>query len=178
MLSINNFYKLHIIMIETINTSAEIKELYNLLSSSNHWAIREKMDVYRIDENGAMHIFYEKQREFADAEGRYLSIYVKFKSGHFYVSPHDQVCLSRGNDNASLYEEDKCSIYAFINDYLPSHPEATDVVEELICNIDGIEFTITPDYSDLMYLDILTKSKVQERPIILGFPDASLNISY
>ena len=165
-------------MVENTNTTATIKELYDLMSQSNHWMIREKMDVYRLDENGAMHIYYEKQREFADAAGRCLSIDVKFKRGYSYVSPHDQVCLKRDNDNASLYEENKCDIYAFINYYLPSHPEATDVVEELICNIDGIEFTITPDYSDLMYLDILTKSKVQERPIILGFPDASLNISY
>ena len=165
-------------MVENTNTTATIKELYDLMSQSNHWMIREKMDVYRLDENGAMHIYYEKQREFADAAGRCLSIDVKFKSGYSYVSPHDQVCLKRDNDNASLYEENKCDIYAFINYYLPSHPEATDVVEELICNIDGIEFTITPDYSDLMYLDILTKSKVQERPIILGFPDASLNIPY
>lgn len=161
-----------------INTSANIKELYSLLSTSNHWMIREKMKMYRIEENGAMHIFYEKQREFADAAGRCLSIDVKFKRGYSYVSPHDQVCLKRDNNNASLYKEDKCSIYAFINNYLLSHPESADVVEELICNIDGIEFSVRPDYSDLMYLDILTKSKVRERPIILGFPDASLNISY
>ena len=31
-----------------INTSAEIKELYNLLSTSNHWMIREKYFVLRL----------------------------------------------------------------------------------------------------------------------------------
>lgn len=161
-----------------INTSANIKELYSLLSTSNHWMIREKMKMYRIEENGAMHIFYEKQREFADAAGRCLSIDVKFKRGYSYVSPHDQVCLKGDNDNASLYEENKCDIYAFINYYLPSQPEATDVVEELICKIGNNEFIITPDYADLMYLEVLNKSKLQEAPIVLGFPDARLNISY
>ena len=161
-----------------INTSAEIKELYNLLSTSNHWMIREKMKMYRIEENGAMHIFYEKQREFADAAGRCLSIDVKFKRDYSYVSPHDQVCLKGDNDNASLYEENKCDIYAFINYYLPSQSEATDVVEELICKIGNNEFIITPDYADLMYLEVLNKSKLQEAPIVLGFPDARLNISY
>ena len=160
------------------NTAADIKELYDLLSQSNHWMIREKMNVYRLDENGAMHIYYEKQREFADAEGRCLSIDVKFKSGYSYVSPHDQVCLKRDNDNASLYEEDKCDIYAFINYYLPSHPDATNVVEKLICKIENIEFSITPNYAYLMYLDVLNRSKLQETPIELGNPDATLNISY
>jgi hypothetical protein len=140
--------------------------------------IREKMKMYRIEENGAMHIFYEKQREFADAAGRCLSIDVKFKRGYSYVSPHDQVCLKGDNDNASLYEENKCDIYAFINYYLPSQPEATDVVEELICKIGNNEFIISPDYADLMYLEVLNKSKLQEAPIVLGFPDARLNISY
>ena len=161
-----------------INTSAEINELYNLLSTSNHWAIREKMDVYRIEENGAMHIYYEKQREFVDATGRCLSIDVKFKHGHSYVSPHDQISYKVYKEDVASYGEDKCDIYAFVNYYLPSHPDAANVVEKLICKIEDIEFSITPNYADLMYLEVLNKSKLQEAPIVLGFPDASLNISY
>ena len=55
---------------------------------------------------------------------------------------------------------------------------AADVVEKLICKIGNNEFTVTPDYADLMYLEVLNKSKLQETPIELGNPDASLNISY
>ena len=47
-----------------------------------------------------------------------------------------------------------------------------------ICKIGNNEFTVTPHYADLMYLEVLNKSKLQEAPIVLGFPDASLNISY
>ena len=161
-----------------INTSAEIKELYDLLSNSNHWLIQEWMRVHHIEENGAMHIFYEKKREFADAEGRHLSIDVKFKSGYSYVSPHDEVSSKVYKEDVASYGEDKCDIYAFINYYLPSYPDATNVVEKLICKIEGIEFSITPDYAYLMYLDVLNRSKLQETPIELGNPDASLNISY
>ena len=47
-----------------------------------------------------------------------------------------------------------------------------------ICKIGNNEFTVTPHYADLMYLEVLNKSKLQEAPIVLGFPDANLNISY
>ena len=70
------------------NTSADIKELYDLLSQSNHWMIREQMNIYHIEENGAIHVFYEKDREFVNAEDKSLSIEVKFKEGYSYVSPH------------------------------------------------------------------------------------------
>jgi hypothetical protein len=54
-----------------------------------------------------------------------------------------------------------------------------DIVYSLICNIDGKEFSITPTpYPGLMYQDILSKSRVLERPITLGNPDESINISY
>jgi hypothetical protein len=54
-----------------------------------------------------------------------------------------------------------------------------DIVDSLICNIDGKEFSITPtQYPGLMYQDILSKSKVQERTVVLGNPDESINISY
>jgi hypothetical protein len=37
-----------------------------------------------------------------------------------------------------------------------------DIVDSLICNIDGKEFSITPTpYPGLMYQDILSKSRVQ-----------------
>ena len=160
------------------NTTATIKEFYELMSNSNHWLISEEMRVRYIEENGAMHIFYEKKREFADAEGRHLSIDVKFKSGYSYVSPHDEVSSKVYKEDVASYGEDKCDIYAFINYYLPSYPEATDVVEKLICKIGNNEFTVTPDYADLMYLEVLNKSKLQETPIELGNPDAILNISY
>lgn len=165
-------------MVENTNTTATIKEFYELMSNSNHWLISEEMRVRYIEENSAMHIFYEKKREFADAEGRHLSIDVKFKSGYSYVSPHDEVSSKVYKEDVASYGEDKCDIYAFINYYLPSHPEATDVVEELICKIGNNEFIITPDYAYLMYLDVLNRSKLQETPIELGNPDASLNISY
>ena len=160
------------------NTTATIKEFYELMSNSNHWLISEEMRVRYIEENCAMHIFYEKKREFADAEGRHLSIDVKFKHGHSYVSPHDQISSKVYKEDVASYGEDKCDIYAFINYYLPSHPEATDIVEELVCKIGNNEFIITPDYADLMYLEVLNKSKLQEAPIELGNPDACLNISY
>ena len=161
-----------------INTSAEIKEFYDLMSNSNHWLIREEMRVRYIEENGAMHIYFEKQREFTDAEGRRLSIDVKFKHGYSYVSPHDQISSKVYKEDVASYGKDKCDIYAFINYYLPSHPDATNVVEKLICKIEGIEFSITPDYAYLMYLDVLNRSKLQETPIELGNPEATLSISY
>ena len=160
------------------NTTVTIKEFYELMSNSNHWLISEEMRVRYIEENGAMHIFYEKKRKFVDAAGRCLSIDVKCKHGHSYVSPHDQISSKVYKEDVASYGEDKCDIYAFINYYLPSHPEATDVVEELICKIGNNEFTVTPDYAYLMYLDVLNRSKLQETPIELGNPDASLNISY
>ena len=42
-------------------TTADIKELYDLLSQSNHWMIREQMNIYHIEENGAIHVFYERE---------------------------------------------------------------------------------------------------------------------
>jgi hypothetical protein len=54
-----------------------------------------------------------------------------------------------------------------------------DIVDSLICNIDGKEFSITPTpYPGLMYQDILSKSRVQERTVVIGNPDESINISY
>ena len=161
-----------------INTSAEIKELYDLLSNSNHWLIQEWMRVHHIEENGAMHIFYEKHREFADDNGRCLKAGIKFKDGYTYTSPFDQVSSKVNNEDISLYGGNKCDIYEFVNHYIPQHPGHTDVVESLICKIEGIEFSITPDYAYLMYLEVLNKSKLQETPIELGNPDAILNISY
>lgn len=61
------------------NTVADIKELYDLLSQSNHWMISEQMNIYHIEENGAIHLFYEKEREFVNAENKSLSIEVMFK---------------------------------------------------------------------------------------------------
>lgn len=54
-----------------------------------------------------------------------------------------------------------------------------DIVDSLICNIDGKEFSITPTpYPGLMYQDILSKSRVQERTIAFGNLDEISNISY
>lgn len=61
------------------NTATDIKELYDLLSQSNHWMISEQMNIYHIEENGAIHLFYEKEREFVNAENKSLSIEVMFK---------------------------------------------------------------------------------------------------
>jgi hypothetical protein len=72
------------------NRAADIKELYDLLSQLNHWMIREQMNIYHIEENGAIHLFYQKEREFVNAENKSLSIEVKFKEGYSYLSPHDQ----------------------------------------------------------------------------------------
>lgn len=65
--------------------------------------------------------------------------------------------------------------------HLTFHPDHADmdIVDSLICNIDGKEFSITPTpYPGLMYQDILSKSRVQERTVVLGNPDESINISY
>ena len=162
-------------------TAADIKELYDLLSQSNHWMIREQMNIYHIEENGAIHVFYEKEREFVNAEDKSLSIEVKYKEGYSYVSPHDQARCKAYGDDTNYYEDDRCDIYAFVNYHLTSHPDQADmdIVDSLICNIDGKEFSITPTpYPGLMYQDILNKSKVQERTVVLGNPDESINISY
>ena len=151
-----------------------ICELFELMSTSNHWLIREKMKMYRIEANGAMHVFYEKQREFSDAEGKCLKIDAKLRDGYTYVAPHRQV----ENKEATANGDDRCDIYAFVNYYQPKHPEHKDVVESLICNFGGEEFTITPSYSDVMYTEIFTKSKLKETPGTLFFPEASLTISY
>ena len=118
------------------------------------------MNIYHIEENSAIHVFYEKEREFVNAENKCLSIEVKFKEGYSYASPHDQA-------RCKAYGDDRCDIYVFVNYHLSSHPDHADmdIVDSLICNIDGKEFSITPTpYPGLMYQDILSKSRVQEPP--------------
>ena len=124
------------------------------------------MNIYHIEENSAIHVFYEKEREFVNAENKCLSIEVKFKEGYSYVSPHDQARCKAYGDDTTYYVDDRCNIYAFVNYYLTSHPDHTDmdIVDSLICNIDGEEFSIssTP-YPGLMYQDILS-TRVLEPP--------------
>lgn len=124
-----------------INNEA-VKEVYEMLSDDNQWAVNETFNIEKEDNCGKTTIIYNKRRCWRNFDGKELSIRVVLA---------DCCDFTTDDCDADLEIEKECDIYTFVNIYIPSGRLNPNSVKAVIANFDGHEFELDSESLVDMY---------------------------
>lgn len=131
-----------------INNEA-VKEVYEMLSDDNQWAICETFNIKTEDNHGKTTITYNKRRCWRNLDDKELSIRVVLA---------DDCELTTNDGDVDLEIEKECDIYTFINIYIPSGRLKPNSIKALIANFDGREFELNCESLVGMYNTICVET--------------------
>lgn len=125
------------------------KDVYDMLSDDNQWAVRETYSINTVENYGKTTIIYNKRRCWHNLDDKELSIRVVLA---------DDCELTTNDGDVDLEIEKECDIYTFINIYIPSGRLKPNSIKALIANFDGREFELNCESLVGMYNTICVET--------------------